>query len=93
MGNGHSILFLFFFGWATIWAADWAQIWQGLTGPARPAKVGPGPRKKTRLVNGPSSGLGLRLAGRVWVWKNTARTQPIAIPKNHLKRQSQTNHK
>ena len=54
MGNGHSIHF-FFFGWATIWAADWAQIWQGLTGPAGPREKNPvskragfGPRTKTR---------------------------------------------
>ena len=36
----------FFFGWAMIWAADWAQIWQGLTGPTRPSGGGFGPREK-----------------------------------------------
>ena len=39
-----------------------------------------GPGEKTRLVNGSGLGLGLRPAGRVWVWKNSARTRPVAIP-------------
>ena len=72
-----------FFGWATIWATDWAQIWQGLTRstrPTRPNGGGFGPREKTRLVNGSGLGLGLRPASRVWVWKNLARTRPVAIP-------------
>ena len=39
-----------------------------------------GPGKKTQLVNGSGLGLGLRPAGQVWVWKNSARTRPVAIP-------------
>ena len=48
MGNGHSILF-FFFGWATIQAADWPQIWQGLMGPTGPGGGGSGPREKNPI--------------------------------------------
>ena len=47
MGHGHSILF--FFGWATIWAADWAQIWQGLTGPVGPDRCGSRPSEKNPI--------------------------------------------
>ena len=37
------------------------------------AGAGLGPEKKTQLVNGPGSSRGLRPAGWVWVWKNSAR--------------------
>ena len=70
MGNGHS--FFFFFGWATIWAVDWAQIWQGLMGPAGPARPngrGFGPREKNSISK--RAGFGL--------WAKT-RTRPVAIP-------------
>ena len=38
------------------------------------------PGKKTRLVNGPGSGRGSWPTGRIRVWKNPARTRPVAIP-------------
>ena len=44
MGNGHSILF--FFCWAMIWVANWAQIWQGLTGPVGLGRGGSEPQEK-----------------------------------------------
>ena len=49
------------------WATEWALIWQGLMGPAR---VGLGCR------SWPAG----RVRVQVRVWKNLARTQPVAIP-------------
>ena len=79
MGNGHSVLF-FFFGWAMIWAVDWAQIWQGLTRPAGPGGGGSRPGEKNLVSKGSSSGHRLRPTGRIRVWKNPARTRPVVIP-------------
>ena len=38
-----------------------------------------GPAKKIHLLIGPGSSRGSRLAGRARVWKNSARTRPVAI--------------
>ena len=45
-----------------------------------PAGAGPGPGKKPGILNGPGLGYGSCPAGRVQIWKNPARTRPVAIP-------------
>jgi len=49
-------------------------------GPWGPAGAGLGPEKKPGTLNGPGLGYGSCPAGQVRVWKNPARTQPVAIP-------------
>lgn len=53
---------------------------RGPRGPWGPARAGLGPGKKPGTLNGPGLGHGPCLAGRVRVWKNPARTRPVAIP-------------
>ena len=45
-----------------------------------PAGAGLGPGKKPGTLNGAGLGHGSCPAGRVRVWKNAARTRPVAIP-------------
>ena len=75
----------FFSGKQIFFLIDWASKIFFLVGP----QIGPNPLtgpggggsgKKTRLVNGPGSGHGSWPAGWVRVWKNPARTRPVAIP-------------
>ena len=74
----------FFLGWAMIWAADYAQIWQGLTGPAgprRPGRVSLGPGK--RISFNKRAGSGLRVGSRY----EKTRPEPDPLPfllKNHV---------
>ena len=49
-----------------------------------PVGAGPGLRKKPGTLNGAGPGHGSCPAGRVRVWKNPARTRPVAIPNNEL---------
>ena len=53
---------------------------RGPQDPWGPAGAGPGPGKKPGSLNGSGSGYGSFPAGRVRVWKNPARTRPVAIP-------------
>ena len=55
---------------------------RGPWGPRGPAGAGLGPGKKPGTLNGAGPGHGSCPAGRVRVWKNPARTRPVAIPKN-----------
>ena len=55
----------------------WPNRARGTRGPCG---AGLGPTKKIRLLIGPGSGCGSKPGGRAWVWKNPARTRPIAIP-------------
>ena len=71
------------------WATKWALKYRGPTGPVEPTGpggVGLGPAKKIRFLIGPGSGRGSRLAGRARVWKNPARTWPVAIPRDKCER-------
>ena len=56
----------------------------GPVGPAKARRGGFGVKKKTCLINGSGPGFWGRPASRVWVWKNQARTQPIAIPRSYV---------
>ena len=53
---------------------------RGPRGPWGPAGAGLGPGKKPGTLNGAGPGHGSCPAGRVRVWKNPARTRPVAIP-------------
>ena len=53
---------------------------RGPRGPWGPVGAGLGPGKKPGTLNGAGSGHGSCTAGRVRVWKNPARTRPVAIP-------------
>ena len=53
---------------------------RGQRGPWGPAGAGLGPGKKPGTLNGAGPGHGSCPAGRVRVWKNPARTRPVAIP-------------
>ena len=50
--------------------------------PRGPAGASSGPGKKPSTLNGPGPGHGSCPVGRVRVWKNPARTLPVAIPRN-----------
>ena len=58
-------------------------FWLGLTGPEG-VGLGPGKKKKIRLVNGLGPGRESWPEGRVRVCKNLARTQSVAIPPEKL---------
>ena len=77
VGKKKSGLFFFFF-----WLGhDLGPISKrGPRGPWGPAGAGLGPGKKPGTLNGASPGHGSCPAGRVRVWKNPARTRPVAIP-------------
>ena len=53
-------------------------------GPWGPTGAGPSPGKKPGTLNGAGSGHGSCLASRVRIWKNPARTQPVAIPNLYI---------
>ena len=56
---------------------------RGLRDPWDPAGAGPGPWKKPGTLNGSGPGHRSCPASRVHVWKNPARTRPVAIPNDH----------
>ena len=75
-------IFLIRLGWIGPWIRP-RSVWTGPVGLAKTQRAGFGAKKKTHLLNGP--GLGNRGGPASWVWisKNPARTQPVAIPIHH----------
>ena len=74
---------IFFFIGPLLGAEDWALKWPGwarLVGLAGLDRAGLGLGKKIHLINESGPGHRSWTAGWVWVWKNSARTQPVAIP-------------
>ena len=91
LSPGLKFFFFFFLDWAQKCRLNLGKIKFGLffllgheLGPIPkrgPAGAGPGPGKKPGILNGPGPGYGSCPAGRARIWKNPARTRPVAIPK------------
>ena len=78
--NTSGFFFFFFFFW--LGHELGLSPKRGLRDPRGPVGASSSPGKKPSTLNGPGPGHGSCPVGRVRVWKNPARTLPVAIPRN-----------